>query len=199
MTAKSIVVSFFALMLGAAALAGEEHRMQIEVALDDDQTGQQLFRFDSQDAGFNLHDMQVGESRTITSESGQTAFVLRTEDGFEFEVDGKRIDMGVFGDVHGMAMMHGNHSADVLVNVDENIHMARKIKVVEIDGDDADNGITIITGNSLDETTQQQIRDVLSSSGNTGDVTFIDANSAHGDHAGMERVHIIKQEVDVTN
>lgn len=195
MTAKSIVVSFFALMLGAAALAGEEHRTQIEVALDDDQTGQQLFRFDGQDAGFNLHDMQVGESRTITSESGQTAFVLRTEDGFEFEVDGKKIDMGDFGDVHGFTMGHG----DTLVNVDENIHMARKIKVVKIDGDDADNGITVITGNSLDETTQQQIRDVLSSSGNTGEVTFIDANSAHGDHASMERVHIIKQEVDVTN
>jgi hypothetical protein len=28
---------------------------------------------------------------------------------------------------------------------------------------------------------------------------FIDTNSAHGDHASMERVHIIKQEVDVTN
>jgi len=199
MTTKAILVSIFAVMLGAAAFAGEEHRMQIEVALDDDQSGEQLFRFDNQDAGFNLHDMQVGESRTITSESGQTAFVLRTEDGFEFEVDGKKINMGDFGDVHGIAMGHGNHTSDVLVNFDENVHMARKIKVVKIDGDEADNGITIITGDSLDETTQQQIRDVLSSSGKTGEVTFIDANSAHGDHASMERVHIIKQEVDVTN
>jgi len=195
MTGKSLVVSFFAFMLGAAALAGEEYRTQIEVAIDDDQSGEQHFRFDSQDAGFNLHDMQVGESRTITSESGQTAFVLRTEDGFEFEVDGRKIDMGDFGDVHGFTMGHG----DTLVNVDENIHMAHKIKVVKIDGDDADNGVTVITGNSLDETTQQQIRDVLSSSGHTGEVTFIDANNAHGDHASMERVHIIKQEVDVTN
>lgn len=195
MTAKSLVVSFFAFMLGAAALAGEEYRTQIEVAIDDDQSGEQHFHFDSQDAGFNLHDMQVGESRSITSESGQTAFVLRTEDGFEFEVDGKKINMGDFGDAHGFTMGHG----DTLVNVDENVHMARRIKVVKIEGDDADNGVTIITGNSLDETTQQQIRDVLSSSGHTGEVTFIDANSAHGDHASMERVHIIKQEVDVTN
>ena len=199
MTVKSLVVSFFAFMLGAAALAGEEYRTQIEVAIDDDQSGEQHFRFDSQDAGFNLHDMQVGESRTITSDSGQTAFVLRTEDGFEFEVDGKKINMGDFGDVHGIAMGHGDHTADTLVNFDENVHMARKIRIVKIEGDDADNGVTVITGNSLDETTQQQIRDVLSSSGHTGEVTFIDANSAHGDHASMERVHIIKQEVDVTN
>ena len=62
-----------------------------------------------------------------------------------------------------------------------------------------DNVATIITNDSLDEATQQQIRDVLSTSGHAGEVTFIDTNSAHGDHAGMERVHIIKQEVDVTN
>jgi hypothetical protein len=199
MTAKSLVVSFFAFMLGAAALAGEGHRTQIEVAIDDDQSGQKHFRFDSQEAEFNLHDMQIGESRSITSQSGQTAFILRTEDGFEFEVDGKKINMGDFGDVHGIAMGHGDHTADALVNFDENIHMARKIKVVHFDGDDADNGVTVISDNSLDETTQQQIRDVLSSSGHSGEVTFIDANSANGDHASMERVHIIKQEVDVTN
>ena len=199
MTAKSIVLSLFAVMLGAAVFAGEEHRMQVEVAIDDDQTGQHVFRFDSQDAGFNLHDMQVGESRSITSESGQTAFVLRTEDGFEFEVDGEKINMDDFGDVHGIAMGHGDHTADTLVNFDENIHMARKIRVVKIEGDDTDNSVTVITASSLDETTQQQIRDVLSSSGHMGEVTFIDANSVHGDHASMERVHIIKQEVDVTN
>ena len=199
MTAKSLVVSFFVFMLGAAALAGEEYRTQIEVALDDDQSAAQLFRFDSQDAGFNLHDMQLGESRTISGPSGETALVVRTEDGFEFEVDGKKINMGDFGDLHGIAMGHGDHTADTLVNFDENIHMARKIKIVKIEGDDADNGVTVITGNSLDETTQQQIRDVLSSSGHTGEVTFIDADNAHGDHVSMERVHIIKQEVDVTN
>ena len=77
--------------------------------------------------------------------------------------------------------------------------MARKIEVVKIDGDDVDTSVTVFTGNPLDETTQQQIRDVLSSSGHTGEVRFIDANSAHGDHARVERVHIIKQEVDVTN
>lgn len=199
MTAKAIVVSLFAVVLAAAAFAGEEHRMQIELALDDGQTGQQLFRFDSQDAGFDLQDMQVGESRTITGESGETALVVRTEDGFEFDVGGKKIRMGDVGAAHGVAMVHRGHHADALVNVDEDIHVARALKVIKIDAVDADNGVTIITNESLDEATQQQIRDVLSSSGHTGEITFVDTKSTHGDHAGMERVHIIKQEVDVTN
>ncbi len=173
--------------------------MHIEVALDDDQSGEQLFRFDSQDAGFNLHDMQVGESRTITGESGETALVVRTEDGFEFDVNGKKIKMGDVGGSHGVAMVHREHYADALVNVDEDVHVAHAIKVVRVGGADDDNIATIITNDSLDEATQQQIRDVLSTSGHAGEVTFIDTNSAHGDYAGMKRVHIIKQEVDVTN
>jgi hypothetical protein len=199
MTAKAIVVTLFAAMLGAAALAGEEHRMQVELALDDDQSGQQLFRFDSQDAGFKLHDMQIGESRTITGQSGETALVVRTEDGFEFDINGKKIRMGDVAATHGFAMAQSQHHADVLVNVDEDVHVAPAIKVVRIDEADPTNGVTIITGDSLDETTRQQIRDVLASSGHTGAVTFIDSNSAYVDHAGTERVHVIRQEVDVTN
>ena len=199
MTAKGITVSIFALVLGAAAFAGEEHRMHVELALDDDQTGAQVFRFDSQDAGFNLHDMQVGESRTITGESGETALVVRTEDGFEFDVNGKKIKMGDVGATHGFAIAQSQHHADALINIDEDVHVAHAVKIVKVSDADSSNVVTVITPDSLDETTQQQIRDVLSSSGHTGEVTFIDTNSAHGDHASMERVHIIKQEVDVTN
>jgi hypothetical protein len=199
MTGKSIVVSVFALVLGAAAFAGEEHRMHVELALDDDQTGAQVFRFDSQDAGFNLHDMQVGESRTITGESGETALVVRTEDGFEFDINGKKIQMGDVGAAHGFAIAQSQHHADALINMDEDVHVEHAIKVIKVGSVDSENVVTIIAPNSLDETTQQQIRDVLSTSGHTGEVMFIDTNSAHGDHASMERVHIIKQEVDVTN
>jgi hypothetical protein len=199
MTAKAIVVSLFAAVLGAAAFAGEEHRMHIELALDDDQAGAQVFRFDSHDAGLDLHDMQVGESRTITGESGETALVVRTEDGFEFDINGKKIKMGDVGAAHGFAITQSQHHAETLINVDEDVHVAHAIKVIKVDGAASEDAATIITSGELDETTQQQIRDVLSSSGHTGEVMFIDTNSAHGDHAGMERVHVIKQEVDVTN
>ena len=198
MKIKGIIVSLFALVLGAAALAGEEHRMRVELAVDGDD-GKQHFSFDSRDAGFELHDMQVGESRTITGESGQTALVTRTEDGFEFNVDGEIIKMGDMAKAVDYTMVHERHGDDVQVNVDEDIHVSKAVKLIKIDDAAASNVVTIITDDALDETTKQQIRDVLSSSGHTGDVTFIDTTGLHGDHAEVERVHIITKEVDVTN
>ena len=199
MKVKAILVCVFTFMLAAAAFAGEQHRMHVEVVVDDDASGAQVFRFDSADAGFNLHDMQVGESRTITGESGETALVVRTEDGFEFDINGKRIKLDNMGDGVDFTMGHGEHHAEMLINAGEDVHIARKVKVMKIDGASTGNNVTIITNDSLDDATQQQIRDVLSSSGHTGEVTFIDTNSAHGDHAAMGRVHVIRQEVDVTN
>ena len=88
MSSKAIVVCIFALMLGAATFAAEQHRMRVEIAVDD--SGTEVLRFDGVDSDFALHDMQVGESHTITGESGKTAFVVRTEDGFEFDIDGEK-------------------------------------------------------------------------------------------------------------
>ena len=95
------------------------------------------------------------------------------------------------------ATVHGEH--DVLVNAGDDVHVEKAVKVVKIEKITADPGVTIITGDSLDETTKQQIRDVLSSSGHSGEVTFVDANGSQGDGSQMERVHIITKEVDVTN
>ena len=192
---KGIIASFFALMLGAAAFAGEQHRMQVELAVDGDES--QGFRFDSANAGFEIHDLQVGESRTITGESGETAMVTRTQDGFEFDVNGKKIRMGDMATPIHTATLHGEH--DVLVNAGDDVNVEKAVKVVKIEKITADPGVTIITGDSLDETTKQQIRDVLSSSGHTGEVTFVDANGSQGDGSQMERVHVITKEVDVTN
>ena len=192
---KGIIVSFFALMMGAAAFAGEQHRMRVELAVDGDET--QAFRFNSADAGFELHDLQVGESRTVTSETGETAMVTRTEDGFEFDVNGKKIRMGDMATPIDAATLHGKH--DVLVNADEQVHVEKAVKVIKIEKTEAGPGVTIISGIELDETTKQQIRDTLSSSGHTGDVTFIDTASSQGGHAEMGRVHVITKEVDVTN
>ena len=199
MKVKAILVCVFTIVLVAAAYAGEQHRMHVEVVVDDDAEGMQVFSFDSADAGFDLQDMQIGESRTITGESGETALVVRTEDGFEFDVNGKKIQLDDMGDGVDYTMGYGEHHAEMLINADEDVHIARKVKVMKFDGTSTGDNVTIITNDSLDDATQQQIRDVLLSSGRTGEVTFIDTNNAHGDHAAMERVHVIRQEVDVTN
>ena len=197
MNFKGIIVSFFTLMLGAAAFAGEQHRTRVELAVDEDDS--HVFSFDSADAGFDLHDMQVGESRTITGTSGETAMVTRTEDGFEFDVNGKKITTGDMGIAHDFTIMHGEPHGELLVNVDEDIYTEKAIRVVTVDEAGSGTGVTIISAGEFDETTKQQIRDVLSLSGHTGEVTFIGADGLHGDHAQMERVHVITKEVDVTN
>ena len=139
---KGIIVSFFALMLGAAAFAGEQHRMQVELAVDGEES--QGFRFDSADAGFELDDLQVGESRTITGESGETAMVTRTEDGFEFDINGKKIRMGDMATSVHSSTLHGEH--DVLINVDDDVHVEKAVQVVKIEKIEAVPGVTIITG-----------------------------------------------------
>ena len=88
MIIRRFLVLLWAFLLAAAAVAGEEQRTKIEIEIDGDDSGHRSFRFDSKDAGFNLHDMAVGETRELTGESGNTALVTRTEDGFVLDVDG---------------------------------------------------------------------------------------------------------------
>jgi hypothetical protein len=195
-TAKGIIVSVFVFVLGAAAFAGEEHRMLVELGVDEHGQEAEIFRFDRDDPGMSLHDMQVGESRTLTDDSGTTALVVRTEDGFEFDINGRKFRMGNVIGGHGVATIRGTRASDFLVNAGQGVHAASSVRIV--DGGTGDR-VTIISGSALDETTKQQIRDVLASTGQTGDVTFIDPNSSHGDHGRVERVHIITNEVDVTD
>ena len=82
MNLRAVAVLFWTCLIGTAAIAGEERRTRIEIAVDDDASGQQSFLFDSQAAGFDLEGMVVGETRTLTDEFGQTADLRRTDDGF---------------------------------------------------------------------------------------------------------------------
>ena len=198
MNFKGIIVSLFALVLGAAALAGERHRMQVELMLDGDE-GERRYSFDSADAGFELHELQIGESRTIVGTSGETGIVTRTAEGFEFNVDGEVIEMPDVRTTVDREMLHGIHTTDVHVNIDEEIHTARAIERIVVNDHTADGVVTIISDESLDETTKQRIRDTLFGAGHTGEVTFIESTGLQGEHMEMERVHIITKEVDVTN
>lgn len=187
---QKTAVLIWAILLATAAIAGEEHRTKIEIQVDDDESGLQSFKFDSEDAGFNLHDLAVGETRVLTGESGNTAQVTRTEDGFEMEVNGEKIDLGGMHDMDGMK---GKHRVAV--------HGAmKKHKKVRMIRTDDDHGVTVISGEAIDDATRDRIREVLESAGHDGEVLFIDSNelTADGVH-GRHEVRIIKKEVDVTN
>ena len=200
MIIKKYAVLLWAFLLATAAIAGEAHRTHIKIAVDDDGTGQQSFMFDSDDAGFDLQSMVVGETRAVTDASGNVANVSRTEAGFEVEVAGETIvlpdpDLGDFGAEQDFAMhMHGDaHAVDM--DTDVVIEGARKIKIVKTGGAD---GVTVISGGAIDAATRQRIREAFASSGEDDEVEFIDSTKFNTDGARKE-VRIIRKEVDVTN
>ena len=197
MNIKSIAAGVLAL-LAATAQAGEDQKTRIEIALDDDTSGKQSFVFDSQDAGFDLQSMVVGESRSITDRSGNTADLRRTESGFEIDIGGKTIELPNVAAHEGR---HGEHAVELLVDGSD-VVVAKDVKQVRVMKSHGTDGVTIISGKAIDAATRQRIAEVLSASGNPGEITFIDGSDLHdGEHQAGTRqeVRIIKKEVDVTN
>ena len=193
---KKYVVLFWAFLLATAAVAGEEHRTHIKIAVEDDGSGQQSFIFDSDDSGFDLQSLAVGETRAVTDASGNVANVSRTEAGFEVEVAGETISLGDLGTEEDFAMhMHDDaHAVDV--DTDVVIEGSKQIRIVK-KGDAADN-VTVISGGAIDEATRQRIREALASAGMDTEVEFIDSTEFDTNGARKE-VRIIRKELDVTN
>ena len=166
-------------------MAGEEYRTKIAIEIDDDATGHQSFKFHSADAGFNLNDLAVGETRMLTGESGNTAQVTRTEDGFELDVDGRKIDLGDLNDFGGA---HDEHE----------IEHQKTIRMIKTDNSSA---VTVISDKAIDEATRQRIREALELQ--DGDVLFIDSTEmeAAGAHQAHKRreVRVIKKKEDTTD
>lgn len=201
MNIRGLVVFIWACLIGTAALAGEERRTRIEIAVDDDSSGEQSFVFDSQEAGFDMHSLEVGESRTLTDRSGNAADVRRTADGFEFDVSGRTVEVDEMPAVDGT---HAGRDVDLqLEDADSNVTKNRDIRKVKIIKTDNADGVTIISGRKIDATTRQRIQDILESSGQAGEMQFIDGGESDADGSteaqGRHEVRIIEKEVDVTN
>ncbi|MDH3304905.1 MAG: hypothetical protein OEM50_02340 [Gammaproteobacteria bacterium] len=201
MNFRAIVVFFWACLIGTAAVAGEDHRTRIEIAVDDDGSSDQTFVFDSREAGFDLHSLAVGESQALTDRSGNAVVIRRTVDGFEFDVNGRTINVDDMPMVDGT---HGEHEIEMHVDHnDSNVKESRDIKKVKIIKTDNADGVTIISGREIDATTRERIQDALKSSGLAGDVQFIDGSEFDADSDaevhGRHEVRIIKKEIDVTN
>jgi hypothetical protein len=189
MSLSKYIVLIWAFLLATAAVAGDRQHTKIAIAVDDDETGEQSFHFDSEEAGFDLHSLAIGESRVWTDESGNVANIMRTTEGFEIDVAGETI---ILDDLHGDATV----DIDTVVKVDD----VREIKMIK-KGDVDD--ITIISAEPIDAATRQQIVDTLNASGNDSEVIFIDGSelNAHGESHAREKheVRIIRKELDVAN
>ncbi len=90
MKLRTTIVSLTGLMLSIAAVAGEQHR-RVEIVIDVDDNAP--ITFDSDAAGFDPMELQLGESRSVIDEDGNTVFIVRTEDGFDIQSNGQRVSV----------------------------------------------------------------------------------------------------------
>jgi hypothetical protein len=129
MRTKALIIIFFALMLSAATFASEQQRrVEVRVEAHDGHDGEmQSFRFDSDEAGFDLDELQLGESRAYVDAEGNNLYVVRTEEGFDFDLNGRKISMPDFSDHGDFTMMHSDDQVHVLRSV-------QKIEMVTEDG-----------------------------------------------------------------
>ena len=196
-TLRSIVIFLWACLIGTAAMAGEEHRTHIKIAVDGDGEDHQVIEFDGQDSDFNLRELAVGETKTLTDTSGKEVTVTRTEKGVEFDVDGETIEID-----HMLGGLHGAEDIDIEIDGhDSDSVVVKKHKKVRMIKTASSDGVTIISGNEIDEETRAKIAEVLKEAGQDGEVMFLDGSELHGDMQahGTREVRIIKKESNVTN
>lgn len=189
---RTFVLFFWGFLIASAAIASEEHR--IEIAINGDDKGLGEFRFDSHDADIDLHELEVGESGTYTDDDGNDVTVTRNEDGFEFEVAGETtIVADVMHGEHDLRMLHLAYEGENLV-----VEKVHKVHVVDTD---VDVGVTIISGDEIDVDTRARIEQVLKEADKDGKIVFIDSSELSGND-GTDRKHevrIVKKEINVTN
>lgn len=175
------------ILLAGTALAGEEIKTKVAIALvDSDVGGEVRLEFDSDEVGFNLHDMQEGENRSIVDKSGRTVLITREADGYKFDIDGKTIRMPSFdGEHRGATGVSDGDVTDVDVHV---MHDTRVAKAHSMDG------VMILSEKPIDEATQQAIKSMLESAGHGSDVRFVDAS---GSDRGPHAIKVIEKKVEV--
>ena len=185
-----VVIGLFA----ATVWSGEESHQKIEIKVISDDGGDRThFVLDSDELGFSLHDMQVGENQSVVDKEGRAVLITRTEDGFSFEVDGQTIDMPAFDGLHerNVWINKGEFAPDVDVDVrvmhkGMGMHPGMAPHAMM-----EDEGVMIISGKEIDAATQQVIRIALESAGHDS-VHFVG-----GGEGGLHQIHIIEKVVEV--
>lgn len=181
-----------AFIFAAVTLADEANRTEIRIAVDDGTAdAHAVYSWSGGDLGFDLHEMQEGESRSFVDDAGRSVLITREAGGMKIEVDGKTIHMPLFGGKfeHHAGAMAGNFDLQMFAH--EGLAPAGG-------ADD----ITIISGQPLDGSTQESIKSVLLSAGHDGDVRFVDKSisfggalgNPHGDH----HIKFVRKEFAVT-
>jgi len=189
MKLRNISLVLISLGLASFALAGEDMKTRMAIAMGDgDSHGMVHLELDGDELGFNLHDMQEGENRSIVDKSGRNILVTREADGFKFDIDGKTIKMPLFeGKQHG-AMWLGDEDLSGF-----DVHAMRGSSIANAH---SMNGVMIVSEKPIDEATQLAIKSMLESAGHGSEVRFIDATATYG---GPHRIKVIEKKVELGN
>jgi hypothetical protein len=193
LTAIAVVLAF-----GVVTAQEVEKKIELKVMVSDDGSGDDKeIHWISDD--LDLDDLSVGESKTITGESGREVTVTRTDDGMQFDIEGETVmvpDMGAHG-THMAFVNGGGDPGDIDVRVMKMDGVHENIDI-EVMGDGAHmmqahhpDGVTIISATPLDDSVKESIRSVLISAGNNEEVTFIDGS---GDG---KQVRVIKKHIEI--
>jgi len=89
------ILSFSAMSISADE--GEEKHVMVQIEKTNDDDALVELKIDGDAEVFNLPEMEVGDSREITTESGKVIYLTRTEDGMSLSVDGTDIDLPLIG------------------------------------------------------------------------------------------------------
>jgi len=187
MTFRTILLGVVAIGLAGGALAGEDTKIEMKIAVMDGEGDDGVnFTIDSDNLDFDLAEMQEGESRSIIDAEGRSILITRQGYGYTFNIDGETIELpGLMGDEHhGMVWVGEGDGSDVDVHVlrDSNFKMMH----------DTDETM-IVSPKPIDEATQQAIKSLLESAGYGSEVNFVDRSDAHGGNVMIKKVERISE------
>ena len=171
---------------------------ELRIAIDDGTPDGQFFiDLDDAGSGIDLHDMQMGESRSIVGESGQSVLVTRVANGLELNIDGRIVEVPDFARGPDFVHMAANDAVSIDQEVMRAVHIVDAGSAVA-----ADDGIVIVSPERIDDATRDGIRSLLSSAGHADDVIFLDAVSSVHQRQEIDEEHqirIIERKVNATN
>lgn len=192
----TLLLSLLSVMAIAADAGIEKQQIKVIVTADAE-TAPVNVTLDSDELGFSLTDLADGETRSVVDSNGQTVLVTRDGDNFRIDIDGQKIDLP------GLTNIQENGTEHIVINADTDSDV--NVRVIKV-GKSADipnpDDIIIFSGKPLDQSVIDGINSVLTSAGNTGQVTFIDGSDSklHSGAAsdGEHHVKILRKTLEVT-
>ncbi|WP_196140299.1 hypothetical protein [Aliikangiella sp. G2MR2-5] len=176
---KYLTKTVLATVFGALAFASfsaiasekEPHQVLININKTNNEDAVVDLKVDGESDSFDLPELNVGESKTFTTQSGKSVVATKTENGYKINVEGKELDIPVFTGKLGAKL-----------------HKSMPFQGIHED-------VVTITGIELDENQKQIIRDAFVAAGVNKKVKF---NNKHimvfssndvkidGDHKAIE-------------